>query len=175
MLSQEARFTLDDDLTEPSERLLESDGVTRRTVSQRSSCSQQGGLTLMATSQHTEHAARKRELKGSGSRFVVALCRGPGPAVKPPATGALIEAGLFILVVSTAWAIASVSVWWVPVYLHSLVVIFVTSAKPATHRYPRQKQVLPMSLLLSSILDQVYGWIVMGRSNSAPSVDPTQV
>jgi len=38
----------------------------------------------------------------------------------------LIEAGLIVLVVSTAWTIASVSVWWVPVYLALLVTIFST-------------------------------------------------
>jgi hypothetical protein len=39
---------------------------------------------------------------------------------------ALIETGLFVLVVSTAWVVASVSVWWVPVYLTLLAVIFVS-------------------------------------------------
>jgi len=34
--------------------------------------------------------------------------------------------GLTVLVVSTAWAIASISVWWVPVYLALLVTIFST-------------------------------------------------
>jgi hypothetical protein len=38
----------------------------------------------------------------------------------------LVEAGLFVLVVSTTLAIASVSFWWVPVYLVLLVLIFVT-------------------------------------------------
>jgi len=38
----------------------------------------------------------------------------------------LIEVGLIVLVVSTTWAIASVSVWWVPVYLALLVMIFIT-------------------------------------------------
>ena len=38
----------------------------------------------------------------------------------------LIGTGLFALVVSTAWAIAAVSLWWVPVYLALLVLIFVT-------------------------------------------------
>ena len=40
-----------------------------------------------------------------------------------------IEAGLFVLVVSTASAIASVSVWWVPVYLALLVMMFVISPR----------------------------------------------
>jgi hypothetical protein len=38
----------------------------------------------------------------------------------------LIETGLFVLVVSTAWAVASVSVWWVPAYFTLLGVIFVS-------------------------------------------------
>jgi len=43
-----------------------------------------------------------------------------GPRVTP------VGAGLFVLVVSTTLAIASVSLWWVPVYLVLLVLIFVT-------------------------------------------------
>jgi hypothetical protein len=45
----------------------------------------------------------------------------------------LIGAGLFVLVVSTTWAIASVSLWWVPVYLALLVVIFVM---PPRRQFP---------------------------------------
>jgi len=41
----------------------------------------------------------------------------------------LVEAGLFVLAVSTTMAIASVSFWWVPVYLVLLVLIFVTPPK----------------------------------------------
>jgi len=41
----------------------------------------------------------------------------------------LIEVGLFVLVVSTAMAIASISLWWIPVYLVAVVVIFVAPAK----------------------------------------------
>ena len=58
------------------------------------------------------------------------LCRGSWPAVdnrRPRLTP--IGAGLFVLVVSTTLAIASVSLWWVPVYLVLLVVIFVTPPK----------------------------------------------
>jgi len=40
-----------------------------------------------------------------------------------------IEVGLFVLVASTAMAIASISLWWIPVYLIAVVVIFVTPAK----------------------------------------------
>jgi len=40
-----------------------------------------------------------------------------------------IRAGLFVLVVLTTLAIASVSPWWVPVYLALLAMIFVTPAK----------------------------------------------
>jgi hypothetical protein len=40
-----------------------------------------------------------------------------------------IEVGLFVLVASTAMAIASISLWWIPVYLIAMVVIFVTPAK----------------------------------------------
>jgi hypothetical protein len=40
-----------------------------------------------------------------------------------------VEAGLFVLVVSTTMAIASLSFWWVPVYLVLLVLIFVTPPK----------------------------------------------
>ena len=40
-----------------------------------------------------------------------------------------IEVGLFVLVASTAMAIASISLWWVPVYLIAVVVVFVTPAK----------------------------------------------
>ena len=40
-----------------------------------------------------------------------------------------IEVGLFVLVVSTAMAIASISLWWIPVYLVAVVVVFVTPAK----------------------------------------------
>jgi len=36
-----------------------------------------------------------------------------------------IGTGLFVVVVSTTWAIASVSLWWVPVYLVLIVLIFV--------------------------------------------------
>jgi hypothetical protein len=41
----------------------------------------------------------------------------------------LIEVGLFVLVASTAMAIASVSVWWMLVYLVVMVVIFVIPAR----------------------------------------------
>jgi hypothetical protein len=49
-----------------------------------------------------------------------------------------IGAGLIVLVVLTAWAIASISVWWVPVYLALLVTIFSTprvrqSSSSASH------------------------------------------
>jgi len=40
-----------------------------------------------------------------------------------------IEVGLFALVVSTAMAIASISLWWIPVYLIAVVVVFVIPAK----------------------------------------------
>jgi len=40
-----------------------------------------------------------------------------------------IELGLFVLVASTAMAIASISLWWIPVYLIAVVVVFVTPAK----------------------------------------------
>ncbi len=40
-----------------------------------------------------------------------------------------IEVGLFVLVASTAMAIASISLWWIPVYLIAVVVVFVTPAK----------------------------------------------
>jgi len=45
----------------------------------------------------------------------------------------LIEAGFIVLVVSTTWTIASISVWWVPVYLVMLVTIFVV---PRRQRSP---------------------------------------
>jgi hypothetical protein len=38
----------------------------------------------------------------------------------------LLEIGLIVLVVSTAWAITSISVWWIPVYLALIVTIFST-------------------------------------------------
>jgi hypothetical protein len=44
-----------------------------------------------------------------------------------------IGAGLFVLVASTTLAIAAVSIWWVPVYLGLLVLIFVT---PPSWRAP---------------------------------------
>jgi hypothetical protein len=44
-----------------------------------------------------------------------------------------IEAGLIVLVVSTSLAIASISLWWVPVYLALLVIILVT---PGRRRVP---------------------------------------
>jgi len=53
-----------------------------------------------------------------------ARSRGRGDNRRPWFT--LIEVGLTVLVVSTAWAIASISVWWVPVYLALLVTIFST-------------------------------------------------
>ena len=40
-----------------------------------------------------------------------------------------IEVGLFVLVASTAMAIASISVWWIPVYLIAVVVVFAAPAK----------------------------------------------
>jgi len=56
----------------------------------------------------------------------------------------LIEAGLIVLVVSTAWAIASVSMWWVPVYLALLVMIFIT---------PRVRQSSPSASELGATPD----------------------
>ena len=41
----------------------------------------------------------------------------------------LIEVGLFVLVTSTAMAIASVSIWWMLVYLMVMVALFVTPAR----------------------------------------------
>ena len=43
----------------------------------------------------------------------------------------MIETGFLVLVVLTAWMIASVSTWWVPLYLLLVVMIFVV---------PRQKK-----------------------------------
>jgi len=70
----------------------------------------------------------------------------------------LIEAVLIVLVVSTTWAIASVSAWWVPVYLTLLVMIFVT---------PRGRQ--PLSL--ASVSDVLCDVNDTSKPGSGPRVD----
>jgi len=91
-----------------------------------SSCGQQGGLTLIATSRtpnaQPRFGARKLSIKVRG--HFASGCRARGNSRGLRST--LIEMGLIVLVVSTTWAIASVSVWWVPVYLALLVMIFIT-------------------------------------------------
>jgi hypothetical protein len=66
--------------------------------------------------------ARKLSIKVRG--HFASGSRARGNSRRPWST--LIEVGLIVLVVSTTWAIASVSVWWVPVYLALLVMIFIT-------------------------------------------------
>ena len=56
--------------------------------------------------------------KASAASFLAGLCQGCRPSGanrRPKVTP--IEVGLFVLVASTAMAIASVSLWWIPVYL----------------------------------------------------------
>jgi hypothetical protein len=81
---------------------------------------------LMATSRTPNmrpgHGAQR--LRGRVRGRLVSRFRASGHNRWPRVT--LIGAGLFVLVVLTTWAIASVSFWWVPVYLALLVVIFVT-------------------------------------------------
>jgi len=105
-----------------------TDGVTRSGLIGRdgSSCGQQGGLTLMATSRtpNAQPKLRAPKLSVKVRDHFASRSRARGPNRRPWLT--LIEVGLTVLVVSTAWAIASVSVWWVPGYLVLLATIFVT-------------------------------------------------
>jgi len=73
----------------------------------------------------------------------------------------LIETGLIVLVVSTTWAIASVSVWWVPVYLALLVTIFVT---------PRVRQFSPSATESSTASDGI-GITDLGQGLRVDRVD----
>jgi hypothetical protein len=109
-----------------SERLIELTGKSGETVSQRSSRSQQGRFTLMANSQTPKAPSGNRAPRlWVKTRARLAPERRAGGESHRPRI-ALIETGLFVLVVSTAWAVASVSVWWVPAYLTLLAVIFVS-------------------------------------------------
>ncbi len=85
-----------------------------------------GGLTLTANSRtpNAQPGLKAQRLSIKVRRHFAARSRARGDNRRPWFT--LIEAGLIVLVVSTAWAIASVSVWWVPVYLALLVTIFST-------------------------------------------------
>ena len=64
---------------------------------------------------------------GSGSALTVSQVQKPMPSGidYEEATGG-VRAGLVALVGLTAWAVASVSVWWVLAYLAALVSIFIT-------------------------------------------------
>jgi hypothetical protein len=78
----------------------------------------------MATSRTSHarsgHGAERLRVK-SRRRSASKQCdRGDGR--RPRVT--VINAGFFVLAVSTAWVIASVSMWWVPVYVIMLVAIF---------------------------------------------------
>jgi hypothetical protein len=105
-----------------------ADGVTRSGLIGRdgSSCGQQGRLTLMATSRtpNAQPKLRAPKLSVKVRDHLASRSRARGPNRRPRLT--LIEVGLTVLVVSTVWAIASVSVWWVPGYLVLLATIFVT-------------------------------------------------
>jgi hypothetical protein len=89
---------------------------------------------LIATSRKPDaqprFGAQKLSIKVRG--HFASGCRVRGNSHGPRFT--LIEMGLIVLVVSTTWAIASVSVWWVPVYFALLVMIFIT---------PRARQLSP--------------------------------
>jgi hypothetical protein len=103
------------------------DGATRAGMIVRdgSSCGQQGKPTLMATlrsaTARSRHGAERLRVKIR--RRLSSKLRAGGDGRRPRI--AVIEAGFSILVVLTTWVIASVSAWWVPVYLILLVTIFV--------------------------------------------------
>ena len=64
---------------------------------------------------------------GFGSEFLARLTSGLQAGAKgyrPRVTWA--QVGLIALVGLTTWAVASVSLWWVPAYLALMVLIFVT-------------------------------------------------
>ncbi len=86
----------------------------------------QGGIILMTSSRtpnmEPAHAAERLRGRPRG-RLLLGV---PAGGDNPRSHVNLIGLGLSALVVSTTWAIASVSVWWVPVYLGLLVGIFVT-------------------------------------------------
>jgi len=125
-----------------------TDGQTRaKPVGQDGSlCGQQGGLTLMATTRtpnaRSGHGARKLRVKIRGR--LVSKFRAGGDSRVGRIT--LIEAGFFVLVASTIWAIASLSAWWVPVYLVLLVTIFV---------FPRRRRALSSASDLGAANDAV--------------------
>lgn len=110
------------------------------------SCCQQGGLTLMATSRtpNTQPRSRARKVLVKVRGHIVSGSGAHGNYRR--LRSILIEAGLIVLVVLTAWAIASISVWWVPVYLVMLVTIFVT---------PRARQSSPSVSDLGTASDGV--------------------
>jgi hypothetical protein len=103
------------------------DGATRTgmIVKDGSSSGQQGRLTLMVTSRAPNARSRRaaERLRVKIRRRLESKFRAGGDGRRPRI--ALIEAGLFVLVVLTTWVIASVSAWWVPVYVVLLVTIFV--------------------------------------------------
>ena len=89
-----------------------------------SSCGKQGNLTRMTTSRAPNARSRPgaERLRVKVRRRQASKLWAGGDGRRPRIM--LIETGFFVLVVLTTWVIASVSVWWVPVYLILLVTIF---------------------------------------------------
>jgi hypothetical protein len=107
------------DVANPA-RAISRDGPSR---------GKQGGFTLMATF-HRPNMKPVGEVQTFRLRAPnrrVSRLRLSGKNRRPEVT--LFEVGLFVLVASTAMAVASVSVWWMLVYLVVIVVIFVTPAR----------------------------------------------
>ena len=96
-------------------------------------CGQQGKPTLMTT-QHAAKARSRRRAERLRVKIRLCLLSKPraGNGGRRPRTR-LVETGFFILVALTTWVVASVSTWWVPVYVILLVTIFVV---PRRRRLP---------------------------------------
>jgi hypothetical protein len=89
-----------------------------------SSCDHRGRLTLMAAARapHTRSERGAERLRVKIRHRSASKQRALGDGRRPRVT--VINAGFFVLVVSTTWVIGSVSMWWVPVYVILLGAIF---------------------------------------------------
>jgi len=100
----------------------------------------------MATSP-TSHARSRRgasKLRVKIRRGLASRFRARGESRRPRVT--LFNMGFFVLVVSTTWVIASVSMWWVPFYVVLLLTIFVV---------PRRGRLLPSASETGAEIDDV--------------------
>jgi len=100
----------------------------------------------MATSPTSRTRSRREaeKLRVKIRRGLASKLRACGESRRPRIT--LINTGFCVLVVSTTWMIASVSMWWVPVYVGLLLAIFVA---------PRRGRLLSSALAIDAAVDDV--------------------